>query len=201
MSVAYRIVPEPTPAVSARRDELIELAYAYILDHGLSGMSLRPLAAAINTSPRVLLFLFGSKDEFVRALLSRARAEEIELVNQIQTTDLDGLAQVGREVWRWLCADERRGLLKLWLESYARALIEPDGPWAGFAIATVEDWLALLAQAQPRAERVSTAGQARRTYVLAVLRGALLDLLASNDQARITRAVELALDQLPGPTT
>lgn len=190
---------ETTPAVSARRDELLERSYAYVLDHGWSGMSLRPVAAAIRTSPRVLLFLFGSKDGFIRALLARARAEEVELVNEIHNAGLGDLAEVGREIWRWLSAEQHRGLLKLWLESYVRALAEPGGPWAGFATATVEDWLGLLAQSQPRTERATADGQARRTLVLAVLRGALLDLLATNDRKRTTRAVHRALDHLTTP--
>lgn len=192
---------EAPPAVSARRDELLERSYAYVLEHGLSGMSLRPLAATIGTSPRVLLFLFGSKDAFVRALLARARGDEIELVNHAHASSLDDLASVGRELWHWLSAEEHRGLLKLWLESYARSLIEPHGPWAEFAAATVEDWLRLLAHAQPPVDRVTTDGQAQRTLILAILRGALLDLLATNDQKRTSRAVEQAFAQLPRPRT
>ena len=65
--------------MSARREELLERAYGYALEHGLASLSLRPLAEAIGSSPRVLLFLFGSKDGLVRALLERARADELEL--------------------------------------------------------------------------------------------------------------------------
>ena len=53
---------ETAPVTSARRDELLERAYRYVLDHGLSAMSLRPLATEIGSSPRVLLFLFDSKE-------------------------------------------------------------------------------------------------------------------------------------------
>jgi AcrR family transcriptional regulator len=115
-----------------RRDELLELAYAYVLEHGLAGMSLRPLAKAIGSSPRVLLFLFGSKDELVRALLARARADELE--------HADGPL----EVWEWLAAPEHRGLLTLWV-------------------------------------------------TLAVLRGAMLDLLATGDEPRVSAAVRARL--------
>jgi len=186
------------PANSARRDELLERSYCYVLAHGLAGMSLRPLAAAVKSSPRVLLFLFGSKDELVRALLSRARKDEIDALARLQRTDQPDLAQAGREIWRWLSTEEPRGLLHLWLESYAQALTQPEGPWGGFATATVQDWLALLAQAQPPHERDSPAGETQRTLLLAVLRGALLDLLATGDLNRTTNAVQQALDQLPG---
>ena len=75
----------------------------------------------------------------------------------------------------------------------ARALTEPDGPWGGFAAGTVEDWLALLAESQPPDERDSAGGETVRTLVLAVLRGAILDLLATEDVDRTTRAVRRAL--------
>ena len=184
---------ETAPVTSARRDELLDQAYRYVLEHGLSAMSLRPLASEIGSSPRVLLFLFGSKDGLVRALLARARADEVALLERVRVRDGVDLAQVGLEVWGWLSADEHRGLLTLWTESYARSLIEPDGPWAGFASSTVDDWLALLAEAQAADERDTAAGEARRTVVLAVLRGALLDLLATGDERRITSAVRQAL--------
>lgn len=195
-----QVVPETIPAASARRDELLELVYAYVIEHGMAGMSLRPLAAAIGTSPRVLLFLFGSKDEIVRAVLARARAEEIKLINDIHPAGRDDLAQLGLRVWRWLSAEEHRGLLKLWVESYSRSLVEPEGPWEGFAAATVQDWLRLLAHTQPDTERRTVQGQTQCTLVLAALRGALLDLLATDNLDRTTRAVTRALDQLAAPT-
>ena len=77
----------------------------------------------------------------------------------------------------------------LWLEAYARSLVEPDGPWAGYARQTVEDWLTLLARAQPSEVRRTRAGVTERTRALAVVRGAMLDLLATGDEHRITRAL------------
>jgi hypothetical protein len=82
------------------------------------------------------------------------------------------------------------------VEAYARSLIEQDGPWAGFAAETVDDWLEVLAKAQPPAVRRSAAGKAERTAVLALLRGALLDLLATGDTGRTTAAVRRELSPL-----
>jgi AcrR family transcriptional regulator len=192
VSVRYRIVPAAAKPESARRAQLLERCYEYVLEHGLASVSLRPLAAAAGSSPRVLLFLFGSKDELVRALLARARAEELEL--PALGIAAAGLPAAALEVWTWLAAERHRGLLRLWVESYARSLIEPEGPWGAFARETVEDWLALLAAAQPAATRDSQAGLTERTLVLAVLRGALLDLLATGDRERTTRAVRRALE-------
>ncbi len=199
VSVAYRIMPTvsaanrgPGQGGSPRREELLERAYGYALTHGLSGMSLRPLAAAVGSSPRVLLFLFGSKDDLVRALLARARADEIEHLNRVQGLAGGGLATATEEIWAWLSADQHRGLLRLWVESYARSLVEPDGPWHGFARSTVHDWLELIAAAQTPAERARPDAPERTALALTVLRGALLDLLATGDTTRCSGVVRRA---------
>lgn len=176
---------------SARRAELLSLAYAYVLAHGIGDLSLRPLATAIGSSPRVLLFLFGSKDGLIRELLGRARAEELAFLADARPGGAD-LPAVVRRTWQWLADPAHRPLLTLWVESYARSLVEPDGPWADFAHDTVRDWLAMLAGAQPAARRRSRAGAVERTQALATLRGALLDLLATGDVDRTTAAVERA---------
>src|ERR687889_139227 len=75
---------------SARQQELLEAAYGYVLERGLADLSLRPLATAIGSSPRVLLFLFGSKDGLVRALLARARADELDVLDRVRRAGSTG---------------------------------------------------------------------------------------------------------------
>jgi AcrR family transcriptional regulator len=184
---------------SPRAAELLDAAYAYVLQHGLADLSLRPLATAIDSSPRVLLYLFHSKDGLVRALLARARVDELAMLDRIRAAPsegLDELAAVAGLVWGWLAAPEHRALLRLWAEGYARSLVDQEGPWSGFARATVDDWLAVLAGAQPAALRNTATATAQRTIVLAVLRGALLDLLATGDLERTSAAVHHLLAAL-----
>lgn len=176
---------------SARKRELLEAAYRYVLSNGLAEMSLRPLAKAIGSSPRVLLFLFGSKEGLTRALLARAREDELSYLEALRTArqgDHD-VATTGREVWSWLADPSHRALLALWTEGYARSLQSEPGPWTDFARDTVSDWLDLLA-ARQAAGADATEARAERTLLLAVLRGALLDLLATGDLDRVTQAVE-----------
>jgi hypothetical protein len=131
----------------------------------------------------VLLFLFGSKDGLVRELLAKARLDELALLTTLRGSSsgpdaVDGLGTAVRVTWRWLADATHRPLLMLWCEAYARSLVEPDGAWAEFARQTVDDWLSVRTRA----------GLVERTLALAVLRGALLDLLATGD--RTTAAVE-----------
>lgn len=194
------MVTVTTRPSSPRRDELLDLAYQYVLANGLPELSLRPLAAAIGSSPRVLLFLFGSKDGLLSALLARARSDELKTLAEATAgeADLRGLVSA---TWRWLSAPAVRPLLTLWTQAYARSLTEPDGPWAGFAARTVSDWLGVLAGGEQQ-------NPAEPTLALAVLRGCLLDLLATGDQDRVAAAVrryveltEGAVPATSGPAT
>lgn len=139
------------------------------------------------------LYLFGSREGLVSALLTRARTEELALLTRADHPDKDkagALGDVALSIWSWLVSAEHRALLRLWVEAYARSLVDPGGPWGSFARSTVDDWLAVLADAQSPAERDTPDGCAERTLVLAVLRGALLDLLATGDVERTTACVE-----------
>jgi AcrR family transcriptional regulator len=177
---------------SERRQELLAAAYAWVGQHGWAGMSLRPLAEAIGSSPRVLLFLFGSKDGLIRALLARSRADQLAVLAELRHPHADtgdGLAEVGRRLWTWLSDPAHRTLLRLWLEAYSRSVGDDEGPWGDFAARTVHDWDEVLAEYQHPHRRGTPDGAAERALLLAVLRGALLDLLATGDRDRLDRAV------------
>jgi AcrR family transcriptional regulator len=186
---------------SPRKAELLERSYRYVLQHGLIDMSLRPLAEAIGSSPRVLLFLFGSKDGLVRELLTRAREAELAMLKTVAEQRHIDLADAAAWLWQWLSDAQHRDLLYLWVEAYGRSLTTPQGPWEGFAESTVRDWLQLLQEHQPEAFRSTAAGAQQRTRILATLRGALLDLLATGDTARVTAAVEDELEALRSTST
>jgi AcrR family transcriptional regulator len=173
---------------SARRAELLALAYDYVLERGLAGLSLRPLAAATGTSPRVLLYLFESKEGLVRELLARARQEQLALVRaSLENTEIHDVGDVVDVVWRVLAAPERRRLVRLIYEAFIMSVQPDPGPWEGFAVEQVSDWLALLRAAQPG--ETTRRAEARATRALAVVRGLLLDLLATDDNDRIALAL------------
>ncbi|MEM1196520.1 MAG: TetR/AcrR family transcriptional regulator [Pseudomonadota bacterium] len=51
------------------RETLLPKLAAHVLEHGLGGASLRPLAKAAGTSDRMLIYHFGDKETLVRDLL------------------------------------------------------------------------------------------------------------------------------------
>jgi AcrR family transcriptional regulator len=82
---------------SNRREELAGQATDYVLEHGLVGLSLRPLAAAIGTSDRMLLYHFAGKDDLVATVL--------RVSNDRSVADIRALAPA---------SDVRAAVLGLW---------------------------------------------------------------------------------------
>lgn len=52
----------------------VEAATDYVHERGLIGLSLRPLASALGTSDRMLIYRFGSKDRLVAQVLNTSTA-------------------------------------------------------------------------------------------------------------------------------
>lgn len=179
------VTGEPSP----RRAELLDASYVYVLGHGLTGLSLRPLAAAIGSSPRVLLYLFGSKENLLRELLARARSEQIAQLTSAFNVEGQGLEETAAHLWKWLSAPEQRAMVRLTYEAFMLSLSREPGPWVGFAAEAARDWLNLLIDAQVHVTQAEA--EARATRVLATIRGLLIDLLACGDDERISAAARM----------
>jgi AcrR family transcriptional regulator len=159
----------PRPVDPTRRAATLERAAHYVLEHGLAGLSLRPLAKALGTSPRMLLYDFGSKERLIHEILAEIRRHE--------TTLLDAEVRTLDDVWRWIAAPEREPFLRLFFEIYVEALGRDE------AQPLVRDWLAYLQE-----RWTPPVDEARATLMVAVVRGLLLDRLATGDRARTDAA-------------
>jgi len=153
-----------------RRAATLERAAEYVLAHGLAGLSLRPLAKALGTSPRMLLYDFESKDRLIAEVLAEIRRREAALLTA-QPRSLE-------EIWQWIAAPEREPFLRLFFEVYVAALA------AGDAEPLVRDWLDFIETSWTPAVDPPTA-----TLLVAVVRGLLLDRLATGDTQRTDDAL------------
>ncbi|HET8599456.1 MAG TPA: TetR/AcrR family transcriptional regulator [Segeticoccus sp.] len=69
-----------------RNEELLRRVTDYVLEHGLIGLSLRPLASALGTSDRMLLYHFGSKDALVVAVIEESTRRSSEVIRAMAPT-------------------------------------------------------------------------------------------------------------------
>ncbi|HEY3630261.1 MAG TPA: TetR/AcrR family transcriptional regulator [Jatrophihabitantaceae bacterium] len=180
---------------SARRADLLRALIDYSAEHGLSDVSLRPLAAAVGSSPRMLLYFFGSKEGLVREVLNRSREHQFELVDRWLHEATSPADRIER-LWQWLADPEQAGIERLFFEGYARSLPDDAGAWSGFGAASITDWLPVIDRLLDPVARRSRGSGPMPTFVLATVRGLLLDLLATGDRRRVGRAFAVLADLL-----
>lgn len=165
----------PRPVDVRRRRQLLEAAVDYVIEHGLSTLSLRPLAAALETDAPVLLHHFGSKENLLVQILNGVR----DRLRHVAADTAGGPEQL-RPVWEWAAAPEHEPLYRLFFEAYGIALRNPVA-YREFLDHVVADWLAQLSPGMGD----------RATLAIAAVRGLLLDLLTTGDRARVDTAVRL----------
>lgn len=183
-----------------RRVELLERIVDYVMANGLAELSLRPLAEAVGSSPRVLLYYFESKEALVDAVMLRARERQRAIFADLPRNPASYRETV-RAAWDVMSASQHEGVFRLFFEVYGLAL-QDTTRFPGFLDRAVGDWLDYL-EPSARANGYSPDdARAFASMMLAGYRGFLLDLCATRDRARLSRAVDLwidALDALPAP--
>ena len=166
------------PPDPERRGRTLAQVADYLLEHGLEGVSLRPLAAALGTSTRMLLYDFGSKEALLDEALAEIRHRLAERLAELQSDRGD--AATLEAVWEWVSADERVPFMRLFFETYVAALNQPER-----GRPMVADWLGFLqTRWQPEGLDPATA-----TLFVAVIRGLLLDRLTAPDPERTDEAL------------
>jgi AcrR family transcriptional regulator len=177
---------------AARREELASAAADYVLAHGLSDLSLRPLAASLGTSARMLVYYFGSKEQLILDVLGEVRRRTYRDVDAHSGGDaLEGL----RRYWTWATSAEGRRYLRLVYEVYGLSLREPER-YGLFAAAEAQEVIGVLTASSEAAGMPHDDARDLSTYTFAMLRGLELDLLGTSDVERVQRAFELFLTDI-----
>ncbi|MGH8460997.1 MAG: TetR/AcrR family transcriptional regulator [Stenotrophobium sp.] len=175
---------------AARRRDLMDAAVDYVFRHGLSDLSLRPMAEALGITHRTLLHHFSTKEELIERVLAEVRSRQLlQLQEQAQRQGQDVVTMLD-ESWAQVSAPERLPFYRAFFEIYAVAAKHPERH-AEFLDGVVTSWLkawtkALMAQGLPK-----TRAEALSTMVHATCRGLLLDLLTTGDRVRVGKAYKL----------
>jgi AcrR family transcriptional regulator len=173
------------PPDQERRARTLTRATDYVLNHGLSRLSLRPLAAELGTSTRMLLYDFGSKEQLIVEILAEANRRRAEMyMKQVSTVALPN-RDTAIMAWEWMTAEENLPYVRLVFEVYVDAITRPEA-YRTRASVLVTDWLSLFG----KGFRDDELDDLDVTIILAVLRGLLLDRLTAADPERTDRAWE-----------
>ncbi|MGB6984371.1 MAG: hypothetical protein WBD74_00190 [Candidatus Aquilonibacter sp.] len=166
------------------RDALLERIGTYVDRHGISNVPLEMLAAALGISAGRLEEFFHTKTELIVALIARNR---IKLRTKFTKLDVSMDADAFRRAM-WDFYVESASASRLFFEVYGLALADEH---YGEFLHGINDWLGLLKASLTRRGVPNDRAEALATLTLAVYRGAMMDLLATDERPRVNAAMEL----------
>jgi AcrR family transcriptional regulator len=178
---------------SSARDRLLESVIEHVAGHGFADLSLRQLAEAVGTSHRMLIYHFGSKEQLQAAIVATIEARTRALATEMAAADDDAPPQpVGdqlRAMWAEIADPRNHAYERLFFELYGQGL-HGRPHTKDFIDGVVTDWVEPLARIQHRNGVPLRQARAEVRLGLAVMRGLLLDLLATGDRAGVDAAFE-----------
>jgi AcrR family transcriptional regulator len=174
-----------TPDLERRR-QLLDALVEEFAAGGVGDRSLRDVAAAVGTSHRMLLHHFGSREDLLLAIVEAVERRQMGLLPELPKTPAESFAAM----WADLHRPELRQLERLFFECYARAA-QGEKPFARMVPGAVDGWLAEVA-----AVAGDAFDPAMARLGLAVGRGLLLDLVATEDETGVDAAAEAFVNLL-----
>ena len=177
---------------SQARDRLLAAAVSHSLATGIADLSLRELASAIGTSHRMLIYHFGSREGLLVAVAKAVEDSERASRMAAGTTGGDAWRS-----WKHLSDPALWPQERLFFELYSMALLDRPG-LEGFLDGIVESWVAPVADAMVEGGADPGTARADARLGVAVVRGLLLDLLATGDRQGTDAAFRRYLEHLSG---
>lgn len=180
-----------------RRQELLDRIVEYLAENGVAQATLRPMAASLDVSINRLVHHFGSKEELLTTALARSIEQQIA-VQDVWLTRAPQLtqAELYRKWWRWMnAAPANLALVRL---NYEAATLDTNV--TGLAGEVRADQIGvwrhdteqrLEAEGMPHEQAVEEASLIKATFT-----GLVMDLFATGDKKRLTRAMDVFLGRL-----
>ncbi|MEE4206191.1 MAG: TetR/AcrR family transcriptional regulator [Erythrobacter sp.] len=164
------------------RETLLPRLAGHVLEHGLAGASLRPLARAAGTSDRMLIYHFGSKAALVADLLAFAAERYADALDAaMEGSRAASRQEVAARILAQAQGDAMQPFMALWWEIVAGSARGLPGyrEAAGAVMDRMLEWL----EGQMPEGDPDPAGGAR--YLLTLIEGAMM--LSAAGRPRIAR--------------
>jgi AcrR family transcriptional regulator len=171
---------------TGRREALAEAATDYALEHGLIDLSLRPLARAIGTSDRMLLYHFADKDDLVATVLRISNARSMDVIRALpRATDV---RQAVDALWAAYTTSPLDRCQRLYVQAAALGLLGRE-PYLSIVRESNQQWVDALVDLLVGAG--ATRARARRAVALldAGFMGLQLDLALGPGAGSLRRTV------------
>lgn len=173
-----------------KRAELLGDVVTYFETHGVNDMSLAPMAEALGTSKRMLLYYFGDRGELLSQALDASRPRVGEMFSGVATAE--EFCKAAQTLWHGLTRGDQHRSVRMLLQVLSLASTDPD-TYGAYARTAVEVML------NPIGDVLESLGYPRRdariraTLVVSGLRGLCQDVLVTRETARVDAAAALVI--------
>ena len=164
------------------RDRILDACVDHALTHGLPD-HLEPFVKASGASTRMLIYHFGTRDALLRETLRRARQRQRDFYGDLLAARPgESYLITLRHMWTAMTSEEGSRYVTMFTRLREDA---EQQLWPGFRREATTDWL------QPFEDGMRSVGHPElATLVLAVVRGLLMDIIATGDRPRTDRAFD-----------
>jgi len=170
------------------RQRLLDAAIEHIAQRGISDLSLRELGEAIGSSHRMLIHHFGGREGLLVAVVQEVEQRQRGLLDSIIPDPAASPADAQRAWWKHISDPSLWPNERLFFELYGQALQGRPGT-VELLDGIIDAWL------EPSASILTQLGfpdgEAAARLGIAVTRGLLLDLLATEDREKVDAAMEV----------
>lgn len=176
-----------------RQAELLGAIVDFLLAHGVSDLSLRPLAEGVGTSARLLIYHFGSKENLLVLALDEVRARVMAALAALgqtagQARPTPDMAMALTRFWHWATHPDNQGYFRLLFELDGLAMFDrvtlPDSARQQGTMLWIDRVEALVRHFHPQVTDV----RAQATLIAAALSGLLQDRLSTGERERTDAA-------------
>lgn len=180
------------PTDLEKRQEILDGVLRYIAQQGLDELSLRPLAAELGTSARMLVYYFGSKEQMLIQALQAYRPNMDALFSDV--TDAAMLRQRLRTFYNASLDGDEGQSVRVLLQILGAACAS-ETAFADYAQSTIHAFVRTLERILAATPGVNEP-VAVATILVSALRGIVQDNLITGDAERASEAVDLLLSSL-----
>ncbi|GGF35399.1 TetR/AcrR family transcriptional regulator [Subtercola lobariae] len=176
-----------------RRELLLDRIVDYVLEHGITQLTLRGLATAVGSNNRMLLYYFGSREELIVAALAAAEVRFPSMAAVITSFDASTAPLSERLFSAWATISDPANLPfhRLFFEIFGLAGFERQR-FTTFLGEVGTEWVAHVAAVFRQAGVVDAQAELFAHEIVALWRGLQTTLLSGGDLAVIDSAARAA---------
>jgi len=180
--------------MSSRKTELLDAALKYLLEHGVANASLRPMAAELGTSPRILMFHFRSKEGLFQDVFEELHCRLRASLRATVSIDSDSFhVPPLRLFWQWATSKENLPYFCLLYEAQIVALQNPQ-EYGRYLRKASGDWQAAAFDLMSP----SLKSKAMASLCIAVFDGLMIELISGGDMQHLSEALDLFISMATG---